>query len=98
MTVFENERSLAAYAKAAQNGISPHTSSLSTVVQRDSRESVVISPPSIAGRADQAKGIQPSTSAGIGVNIHRSKQGVFVVRLDLKSMLRSYHPFVDIFT
>ena len=85
MTVFENERSLAAYSKASQ-GIPAHGSSLPTVVQRDPRESVVISPPSIAVRADQVKGIQPSNSAGIGVNIHRSKQGVFVVRLDWNSM------------
>ena len=85
MTVFENERQLVSGSKAPEYSIPTISSSYGTVVQRDPRESVVISPPSIASVPStiaQAKDVPTSNSPGIGVNIHRSKQGVFVVRLN----------------
>ena len=107
MTVFENERQLVSGSKAPEYSIPTISSSYGTVVQRDPRESVVISPPSIASVPStiaQAKDVPTSNSPGIGVNIHRSKQGVFVVRLNHDSkkdprrihlkpaLCRSVHP------
>jgi hypothetical protein len=86
MTINEaRERSV--YAKLGAADIPLSTAALSSLVQRDVRESVVISPPSITSEAsvmsrafdDKPPKGTPSSS-GIGVNIHRSKQGVFVVR------------------
>ena len=74
------------YTKLGAADIPLSSVALNSLVQRDVRESVVISPPSIAAAGsvvsrdfDEKPKSTPSTS-GIGVNIHRSKQGVFVVR------------------
>jgi hypothetical protein len=86
MTVYGAEHLMSAYAKSSEREVSGLSSAFSgSVVQRDSRESVVISPPSINGGSsavrDSARNDPAaSMSPGIGVNIHRSKQGVFVVR------------------
>jgi hypothetical protein len=75
------------YTKLGAADIPLSSVALNSLVQRDVRgESVVISPPSIAAAGsvvsrdfDEKPKSTPSSS-GIGVNIHRSKQGVFVVR------------------
>ena len=79
---------LPAHINISGHDISAHSSSMCrTVLQRDLKESVVISPPSICTVAASICDSQRSKSepvasgtSGIGVNIHRSKQGVFVVR------------------
>ncbi len=49
-------------------------------LHRDPQDSVVISPPTSASeRSHEPLKANPS-NVGIGVNIHRSKQGVFVIR------------------
>ncbi len=74
------------YTKLGAADVPFSAAALSSLVQRDVRESVVISPPSITSeasvmsRAFEEKPRGAPSSSGIGVNIHRSKQGVFVVR------------------
>jgi hypothetical protein len=94
MTVYGSEHLMPIYAKSEHDVLGISSSISGSVLQRDSRESVVISPPSINGASalrDSAKNDPAaSMSPGIGVNIHRSKQGVFVVRFVQMHETRSF--------
>lgn len=84
--VMNEARERPVYTKLGAADIPLSSVALNSLVQRDVRESVVISPPSIAsGGSVLSRGFEEKpkgtpSSSGIGVNIHRSKQGVFVVR------------------